>query len=72
MQHATSVAKWGILHLCVGQNLTSLPEVALSKQRGLSEQDCSPDNWEEPLFVVRNRSFPYKVELHVNGQPIPP
>jgi len=33
-----------------------------------SEQDCPPDNQEEPLFVVRNRSF--KVELHVNGQPL--
>jgi len=35
-----------------------------------SEQDRPPDNREEPLFVIRSRSFPYKVELHVNGQPL--
>jgi len=82
-----------LLHLCVGQNLTSVPEITLSKQRvcsitksdkcargrtkqtkGLQHQSKTAlqTNREEPLFVVRNRSFPYKVELLVNGQPIPP
>jgi len=38
MRHATSAERLGTLHLCVGRSLTSLPEVALSKQSGLQHQ----------------------------------
>ena len=36
-----------------------------------SEQDHPPDSQEESLFVVTGRpSCPYKVKLHVSGQPL--
>jgi len=71
MWRVTNVSKWNILHLCKTKpNKSARGHTKNTKWVAALEQDYPPDNQEEPLLVVRNWSFPCKIELHVNGQPL--